>query len=256
MTPQLHLAQPRRVLAAWLAVFIAVFGALAPTVSHALVWSRGGTSALTEVCISGATVGKDEIEHLQLVNNLHELGKRVPGISMVRNMRIPDGDKLYTENRIDGMRAVSTNTSVFDEVDMANIDRSDVITGPGSALYGSGALGGTISLYTRQPPKDFAAKLAQEIGSYGFARTQANVGTTTADERGLADPGGCESDQPGFLTFASCSIIACHHEKNLFVSPQRHRGQRRAASSGRAVAAANRLDPACRGCGTASGNSQ
>lgn len=144
MTPQLHLAQPRRVLAAWLAVFIAVFGALAPTVSHALVWSRGGTSALTEVCISGATVGKDEIEHLQLVNNLLELGKRVPGISMVRNMRIPDGDKLYTENRIDGMRAVSTNTSVFDEADMANIDRIDVITGPGSALHGSGALGGTI----------------------------------------------------------------------------------------------------------------
>lgn len=132
MTPQLHLAQPRRVLAAWLAVFIAVFGALAPTVSHALVWSRGGTSALTEVCISGATVGKDEIEHLQLVNNLLELGKRVPGISMVRNMRIPDGDKLYTENRIDGMCAVSTNTSVFDEADMANIDRIDVITGPAS----------------------------------------------------------------------------------------------------------------------------
>jgi len=133
--------------------------------------------------ISGAVVNKEEIEHLQLVNNLLELGKRVPGISMVRNMRIPDGGKLYTENRIDGMRAIATNTSVFDEVDISNIERIDVITGPASALYGSGALGGTISLYTRQPPAQFGAKVSQEQGSWGFARTQANVGTTSADGR-------------------------------------------------------------------------
>lgn len=133
--------------------------------------------------ISGTVVGKEEIEHLQLVNNLLELGKRVPGISMVRNMRIPDGGKLYTENRIDGMRAIATNTSVFDEVDMSNIERIDVITGPASALYGSGALGGTISLYTRQPPAQFGANVSQELGSWGFARTQGNVGTTSADGR-------------------------------------------------------------------------
>lgn len=155
--------------------------------------------------ISGAVVSQEEVEHLQLVNNLLELGKRVPGISMIRNMRIPDGGKLYTENRIDGMRATSTNTSVFDEINGADIERIEVVTGPASALYGSGAFGGTISVFTRQPPPDFKAKLSQEAGSWGFKRTQGNVGTTLADGRvgfiltgsDLENDGWRQSNAPG-----------------------------------------------------------
>ena len=51
----LHFALLRRPLAVWLAVLIALFGALAPTLSHALVLARGGTSAWTEVCTSTGT---------------------------------------------------------------------------------------------------------------------------------------------------------------------------------------------------------
>jgi iron complex outermembrane receptor protein len=154
---------------------------------------------LTEATpLSGSVVDKTEIEHLQLVNNLVELGKRVPGISMIRNMRIPDGGKLYTENRVDGMRATSTNTSMFDEVDMADLDRIEVITGPGSALYGSGALGGTISVFTRQPPRDFSARLSQELGSWGLQRTQGNVGTSFADGRASFIATGSTMDNDGW----------------------------------------------------------
>ena len=148
--------------------------------------------------MSGAVVDQNDLEHLQLVNNLVELGKRVPGISMIRNMRIPDGGKLYTENRIDGMRSTATNTSVLDEVDMADLERIEVITGPGSALYGSGALGGTISVFTRQPPADFRAKLSQELGSWGFQRTQGNVGTAFADGRASFVLSGSSMDNDGW----------------------------------------------------------
>lgn len=51
----LHFALLRRRLAVWLVVLIAVFGALAPTLSHALALARGGTSAWTEVCTSTGT---------------------------------------------------------------------------------------------------------------------------------------------------------------------------------------------------------
>ncbi len=148
------------------------------------VQARTELGKLTEYTpISGAVVDQQQIEHLQLVNNLLELGKRVPGISMIRNMRIPDGGKLYTENRIDGMRATSTNTSVFDEVDGADIERIEVITGPASALYSSGAFGGTISIFSRQPPKDLKGNLTQEAGSWGFVRSKGNVGASFADGR-------------------------------------------------------------------------
>jgi hypothetical protein len=52
MTPTLHLALLRRNFAVWLAVLITLFGALAPTVSHALVGSQGGNGAWTEICTS------------------------------------------------------------------------------------------------------------------------------------------------------------------------------------------------------------
>jgi len=45
-------ARPHRPWALWLAVLIAVFGALAPTLSHALVLARGTVLPLQEVCTS------------------------------------------------------------------------------------------------------------------------------------------------------------------------------------------------------------
>ena len=62
------------------------------------VQQRTELGRLTEYTpLSGAVVSREELEHLQLGNNLLELGKRIPGIAMIRNLRIPDGGKLYTE---------------------------------------------------------------------------------------------------------------------------------------------------------------
>ena len=44
--------RPHRPWALWLAVLIAVFAALAPTVSHALVLARGAASPMQEICTS------------------------------------------------------------------------------------------------------------------------------------------------------------------------------------------------------------
>lgn len=52
MSPTSHLASLRRPLALWLAVLIAVFGALAPPLSHAVALTRGGTAPMVEVCTS------------------------------------------------------------------------------------------------------------------------------------------------------------------------------------------------------------
>ncbi|MBI5109077.1 MAG: TonB-dependent receptor plug domain-containing protein [Rhodocyclales bacterium] len=182
------------------------------------VQQRTELGKLTEYTpISGAVVTHEQIEHLQLVNNLLELGKRVPGISMIRNMRIPDGGKLYTENRIDGMRATATNTSVLDEVDGADIERIEVITGPASALYSSGAFGGTISIFTRQPPRDFKATLSQEAGSWGFLRTRGNVGASLADGRVGFILVGSDLDNGGWRksTAAAAKDAAAEHKKGL-----------------------------------------
>lgn len=183
---------------------------------YADVHARTELGKLTESTpISGAVVDRDEIENLEYVNSLAELGRRVPGISMVRNLRIPDGSKNYTENRVDGMRVSSTsNFTLLDEVNISNVERIEVITGPGSALYGSGALGGTLSVFTRQPPKGLEGRLSQEFGSWDFQRTQGYVGASTEDGRlgfslngAMMDNGGWRKD-----TAPSAANAAAEHK--------------------------------------------
>ena len=50
MSPKPHFAWLRRPLAVWVAVLIAVFGALAPTLSQALVLAQGAMPDGVEVC--------------------------------------------------------------------------------------------------------------------------------------------------------------------------------------------------------------
>jgi len=46
------MTQAHRPAALWLALLLAIFAALAPTVSHALNWTRGNAADLVEVCTS------------------------------------------------------------------------------------------------------------------------------------------------------------------------------------------------------------
>ena len=52
MSITLHFALLRRSFVVWLAVLIAAFSALAPTLSHALVWSQGSAAPAVQVCTS------------------------------------------------------------------------------------------------------------------------------------------------------------------------------------------------------------
>lgn len=52
MPPLPYFAQLRRPLVVWLTLLIALFGAAAPTLSHAVALARGDTPGWTEVCTS------------------------------------------------------------------------------------------------------------------------------------------------------------------------------------------------------------
>lgn len=129
--------------------------------------------------LAGTVVSREELETVKFVDSLRELLTRVPGVSKIRNMRIPDGGKQYTENRVDGMRTASTGTTAFLDVVNANdIERVEIIAGPGSVLNGSSAFGGTINVITRDAPKMPEVRLSQEAGAYGFYRTDLWGGST------------------------------------------------------------------------------
>ena len=70
----------------------------------------------------------------------------------------------------------------FHGEDLTNIERVEVLKGPGSILYGRAEPGGIINFVTKQPLDQPYYSLQQQVGSYGWYRTNADLtGPLTAN---------------------------------------------------------------------------
>ncbi len=135
--------------------------------------------------MSGTVITREELDNVKFVDPRREMLRRVPGFTMIRNIRIPDGGKSYTDKRVDGMRVDSSgNFQVLNETNPADIERVEVITGPGSVLNSSSAYGGTINVITREPPNETERSVSQENGSRGYYRTDVAMGGITPGKVG------------------------------------------------------------------------
>lgn len=86
---------------------------------------------------------------------------------------------------IDGVRLenATSGTANLEFLSLSSIERIEVVRGPLSSLYGSGAIGGVIQIFTRQGSGPPAPSLSIGVGNRGSARAQAGVS-------GSAGPGG------------------------------------------------------------------
>ena len=120
--------------------------------------ARNAVDAPTSVSLIGA-------EELQSDNSvsLNESLEYVPGVNMVGgqvNIRGSSGYSRGTGSRvlmlIDGFPALSADNAdvKWDAIPIDQIARVEIIKGAGSALYGTGALGGIINVITRNPSPD------------------------------------------------------------------------------------------------------
>lgn len=57
----------------------------------------------------------------------------------------------------------------------ADVERVEVLKGPGSALYGAGQPGGSLNVVTKQPQRRFGAELATTMGSFGTVQASADI---------------------------------------------------------------------------------
>lgn len=72
----------------------------------------------------------------------------------------------------------------FHGEDLTNIERVEVLKGPGSILYGRSEPGGIINFVTKPPLDTPYYSLRQQFGSYGWFRTNADLtGPLTDDKR-------------------------------------------------------------------------
>ncbi|RLC11733.1 MAG: hypothetical protein DRH43_03440 [Deltaproteobacteria bacterium] len=71
---------------------------------------------------------------------------------------------------VDGMPMVQPDSGCiyWDMVPLANVEKIEVVMGPGSALWGGNAVGGTVNIITKKPSYQPQAEVSTKFGEYGM----------------------------------------------------------------------------------------
>jgi len=118
-----------------------------------------------------------------------EIVNRVPGVLVVDlggeghtvAMRQPINYNAVYGYLEDGIPIRSTgffNHNALYEINIPGADRIEVFKGPGTALYGSDAIGGVVNVLTRAPSPGPSVELFAEGGRFGYARSLASASST------------------------------------------------------------------------------
>ena len=85
---------------------------------------------------------------------------------------------LYLENGIPTRSTGFFNHNALYEVNIPQASGIEVTRGPGTALYGSDALGGVINVFTPAPPAEGEGQVNAEVGEHGWWRLMASAGNS------------------------------------------------------------------------------
>jgi outer membrane receptor protein involved in Fe transport len=142
--------------------------------------------------IKGDTVQQDRPNHpSQIVGQIPGVAVAVTnGEGHTTSIRQP-----FTTNPVylfleDGIPIRSTgffNHNALYEINIPQAGGIEVTRGPGTALYGSDAIGGVINVLTREPPKQGEFTLGGDIGGHGWRRLLVGGGNTFGGNAFRAD---------------------------------------------------------------------
>jgi vitamin B12 transporter len=95
------------------------------------------------------------------------------GVPSLQTLVLVDGVPL---NKQDASGSVSLEHLMLD-----NVERVEVVRGNVSAIYGSGAIGGVIQIFTRSGSREPSAQLSLELGPRATRKVSAQVSTQVGD---------------------------------------------------------------------------
>ncbi|SDD32849.1 vitamin B12 transporter [Paracoccus isoporae] len=142
------------------------------------------------------------------VRNVQDALRAVPGLAVSSSgasntqLRIRGAEGNHTLILIDGVRAAAGDSEYFlSGLDIANIDRIEVLRGPQSVFFGADASAGVVNIITRQPATGSEAGGAVEIGNgwaaSAYASTRGDRGGVALNLSARDDKGYDHSGTPG-----------------------------------------------------------
>jgi iron complex outermembrane recepter protein len=170
-----------------------VAAVIAPTVVSATreVQRRTDQSATIDV-LEGASIREVRAAHpsgiMQRLPGVHATQLSGEGLSMA--IRQPITTKpmyLYLEDGVPTRSTGFFNHNALYEVNLPQAGGLEVLKGPGTALYGSDAIGGVVNVLTRPAPVAPTLEATVEGGQYGYARVLATGGFTKGGNGVRAD---------------------------------------------------------------------
>ncbi|MFW2440462.1 MAG: TonB-dependent receptor [Arenicellales bacterium] len=182
---------------------IAIIGTLSSW--QAISFAAEETLSLGEMTVTGTreeqlraetseTTGVIARETIEEVRPAHpsELMNRIPGVHVnvtggeghMTAIRQPITTKpvyLYLEDGIPTRSTGFFNHNALYEINVPQAGGVEVTKGPGTALYGSDAIGGVINVLTRPAPLEAEGELNLEAGEYGWYRMLLTGGNSWND---------------------------------------------------------------------------
>ena len=144
---------------------------------------------------SAASVITGDELRLRQIRNAEEALRAMPGVSVSRGgsltglsqVRIRGEEASHTKVFVDGIEANVGSSGEFDftHLSAGNIERIEVLRGPQSGLYGSGASSGVINIITRSGKGPAQVTLTTEGGSFGTGRIAASLSGGNERAHGL-----------------------------------------------------------------------
>lgn len=144
------------------------------------------------------TVIKDEEIRNTSVKHPSEIMGQVPGVwvnvtggeghvTSIRQPLTTSPVYLYLEDGIPTRSTGFFNHNALYEINLPMAGGIEVSKGPGTALYGSDAIGGVVNVLTRPAPLKPEAEMTVEGGEFGWGRVMMTGGNTKGDDGVRAD---------------------------------------------------------------------
>jgi vitamin B12 transporter len=183
-TLSLRLAALPLALASVFAVAPMAFAQTVPQLKEVVVTATR-TSTRADDLVSDVVVLDRAAIEASTGRTLTEVLARSAGIQMtatggagsLSGIFIRGTETRHTILLIDGVRYGTATAGLpnLDTLPLDMVERIEVLKGPGSALYGSDAVGGVVQVFLRKGMNGFSPSAAVTMGSYGFAQLSAGL---------------------------------------------------------------------------------